>query len=265
MEEKNKNEIRKNFLVIAIGTLILIIVQAVKPFICSNITKIYKYVCIAMLVIVTILISLKQIRYNNKLYKATGIVSDFFSTFVIACVIIQIIFSFCFFKADVSGTSMYSTLQDKDILIVRSTNKKVDNFDIVVLCYDEDINVKVDERVSDLSNMDLLVKRVIAKPGDSFYYNGTNLYLNGELCKEDYAYLQGSTEGFLKSLNELRNFEGITYENGVYHILDGYYFVMGDNRFGSLDSRRLGLFKEEQIIGVCKYRANSLFDWEELK
>ena len=49
-------------------------------------------------------------------------------------------------------------------------------------------------------------------------------------------------------------------KNGVIVIPEGYYFVLGDNRGGSKDSRDIGLVKEEDIIGKTKYIVNNLFN-----
>ena len=76
-----------------------------------------------------------------------------------------------------------------------------------------------------------LIKRVIGLPGETIEYKDNNLYINGELIEENFNHKV--TSDYV--LNEI--------------IPDGYYFVAGDNRVDSLDSRVLGLMKEEDILG----------------
>ena len=54
-------------------------------------------------------------------------------------------------------------------------------------------------------------------------------------------------------------------KNGVIVIPKGYYFVLGDNRGGSKDSRDIGLVKEEDIIGKTKYIVNNLFNPQKIE
>ena len=87
-----------------------------------------------------------------------------------------------------------------------------------------------------------LVKRVIGLPGESIECKDNELYINGEKI-DDYS--TSRTGDF--SLKELYDVEKLP---------DGYYFVMGDNRTKSSDSRdyRIGLIKKEDIVGTTSFR-----------
>jgi signal peptidase I len=81
------------------------------------------------------------------------------------------------------------------------------------------------------------VKRIIAAPGDSIYLKAGNVYLNG--CKLNEPYLVPGTPTFTdtKSRGEL--------------ILCGrdQYFVLGDNRQNSIDSRTYGPVQRANLLG----------------
>jgi len=159
---------------------------------------------------------------------------------------------------------MEPTLVNNQVLIVRSSNKNINNFDVVVAAYDQSINIYNDN--GGLKSGDLLVKRVIAKGGDTFYYEDGKLYLNGELIEEEYTnsftYDFGlDNQRFATQRGALRYDE----ESDLFYVNEGYYFLMGDNRGVSNDSRQLGLFKEEQIVGVVKYELHGIFDWEKMR
>lgn len=273
MEENNNFE-NKTMLIkkaivrlslIIIPTLILIFLINYKSFVNNEITNIYYYVSIVGSIISIIifgLMFLKQISENlkNKLYAFL----DIFYIFTTACCLFQCIFAFGYFKANVDGTSMEPTLENNQVLIVRSSNKNVNNFDVVVAAYDQSINIYNDN--GGLKSGDLLVKRVIAKGGDTFYYEDGKLYLNGELVEEEYTNsftydFSLDNQRFATQRGALRYDE----ENDLFYVNEGYYFLMGDNRGVSNDSRQLGLFKEEQIVGVVKYELHGIFDWEKMR
>ena len=121
----------------------------------------------------------------------------------------------------VNGDSMNNTLKDNDIMLLNKLSyhfEDIERFDIVVL-KDED---------------GYLIKRVIGLPGDIIYYMNNNLYVNGVKTKEDFAH--GNTDFF-----------------GEVHLKDNEYFVLGDNRENSLDSRKMGAFNRKQILGKTHY------------
>jgi len=85
----------------------------------------------------------------------------------------------------------------------------------------------------------LLIKRVIATPGDSVTIAEGNVYINGTLIEEPYLY-NGETAGYIDSLV----------------IPDGEVFVMGDNRRVSIDSRsdQVGCVLIDDIVGKAFFR-----------
>ena len=126
----------------------------------------------------------------------------------------------------VDGSSMVPTLKNGDILILNKLTKNYKRFDIVVV----------------KSNNTKLVKRIIGLPGENIEYKNNILYINGEEIADVTPEV---TDDFtLKSLY------------GINKIPEGYYFVMGDNRDGSSDSRdyRIGLIKRENIMGKTIFR-----------
>lgn len=134
----------------------------------------------------------------------------------------------------VRGDSMYSTLEDGEVLFLSKITYKVSDinrFDIVVL---DDLD-------------DLIIKRIIGMPGDKVVYKDGIMYINDEELKEDYN--DFIMEDFdVDSICEINGIEC----NGV--IPDNMYLVLGDNRMVSADSRVKGLFSKEQILGKTIFR-----------
>lgn len=89
-----------------------------------------------------------------------------------------------------------------------------------------------------------LIKRVIGLPGDTLFIEGGIVFINGVPLEEPYVY----------------NPDRRTEESQV--IPDGYYFVMGDNRGNSNDSRNFGPVPLEQLVGRAWVRYWPLTDFK---
>ncbi|MCD8054618.1 MAG: signal peptidase I [Lachnospiraceae bacterium] len=120
----------------------------------------------------------------------------------------------------VSGSSMEPTLEDGDIIVLVKTG-----------------NFETGDLVGFYYQNKLLLKRVIAGPGDTVDIDEEgNVYVNGELLDEPYL-----TD---KALGE-------TDREYPIQVPEDRYFVMGDNRTTSIDSRStaIGYIEEDQIVG----------------
>lgn len=147
---------------------------------------------------------------------------------VTAFIIAFILKTFIFQIAYVKGPSMEPTLYEGQILIVSKLNYRLGapkRGDIVVLN-------------DNLEHKDL-IKRVIGLPGENVDIKDGFVYINGELLEEDYISVP-------------------TYENGfeASEVPENKYFVLGDNRPESRDSRSssLGFVERENIMGKAVFR-----------
>ncbi|WP_162257562.1 signal peptidase I [Holzapfeliella floricola] len=86
------------------------------------------------------------------------------------------------------------------------------------------------------------IKRVVGIGGDTIQVKNNQLYINGQLTKEPYLTPDAKTEDFI-----LGDFTGRA------HVPYGCYFVMGDNRSNSLDSRSFGYITPDNLESVVKF------------
>ena len=263
--KENNNYIKKviiRFAVIVVTGLLFIFLVNYKKYVNNAMTRICYVISIIGLIASTIFFGLMFVeKISEKTKKAFYTFFDLFYIFTLACAAFQMLFAFGYFKANVDGESMFPTLLNNQTLIVRSSNENIDNFDIVVARYDSNINIPS----MHLKTGDLLVKRVIAKGGDTFYYLNGVLYLNDErideeYCTENFKTFDLSDSKYATEVGPLR----YDKETGKYYINEGYYFLMGDNRNNSNDSEELGFFKKEQIIGRVDYELHGIFKWEKI-
>lgn len=150
--------------------------------------------------------------------------------YLIIIIVVVLFRTFIATPVRVDGSSMDSTLKNGNILILNKLNKNYERFDIVV------VKVNIDGSTSKL------VKRIIGLPGESIKYKDNELYINNKIIKDA---TDARTSDF--TLKELYNIEKIP---------DDSYFVMGDNRGYSRDSRdyTVGLIKKENIVGTTTIR-----------
>lgn len=159
----------------------------------------------------------------------------------------------------VSGISMEPSFYNKDKVVLNRITYRFNDIeidDVVVLNTEKDKNgiiynmfdefsamidnVKFKLNLREELNKDNLIKRVVAKPGDTVEIIDGKLFVNGKVETRE-------------------TFKGETYE--IYDLVEyplvlkeDEYFVLGDNRENSLDSRAIGPIKKIQIKGKVPYR-----------
>lgn len=99
----------------------------------------------------------------------------------------------------------------------------------------------------------IYVKRVIGMPGDTVKSKNGTIYVNGKAISQSYISKKQRTSGTknwdLKSLSE--DYMWLKYRDAT-KVPENYYFVLGDNRSVSKDSRYIGFVPRQNIIGVAK-------------
>lgn len=120
----------------------------------------------------------------------------------------------------VDGDSMNKTFKNGDILILYKLSK-IKRFDVIVL-HEEKDNEKI-------------IKRVIGMPGDTVAIKDGEIYINDEKIDDEYAY-------------------GMTSDYDRITLKSDEYFILGDNRLISKDSRYFGPIKEKEIKGKVIFR-----------
>ena len=174
---------------------------------------------------------LKRERYKRRFRK---LLRSTVSALVVVAAIAALIATLVFPVLQIAGNSMEPSLAEGDLVLLVKTNK-LETGDLCAFYYSNKI----------------LIKRIIAVPGDYLWIesDGT-VYLNGEPLDEPYV-----SE---KALGEC----DIEFP---YQVPENAYFMMGDHRETSIDSRSstIGCIAEDQIVGKiwCKFWPLNEFDW----
>ena len=154
--------------------------------------------------------------------------------YAVIIMVVVLIRTFLVTPIKVNGTSMEGTLHDGDTMILNKIKYKVSDikrFNIVVI------------KTSD----SYLIKRVIGLPGEKIKYEIINntgiLYINGKKVEESFI----DDDVKIKTCNN----DGELCKDGI-TIPNNYYFVMGDNRGDSIDSRIIGNIDIKNITGTTK-------------
>lgn len=158
-------------------------------------------------------------------------VFEWVMVFVVAGVIAFVVRTFLFVPVMVDGESMLNTLQDHEYLIATKYDYLLgdpERFDVVICHYPGRMRaglLGIGQMQEDF------VKRVVGLPGETIELRDGVLYVDGEYVAQD----------MLQHLS-LDNLGPVT-------LAPGYYFVLGDNRPNSLDSRHVGPIARDAILG----------------
>ena len=151
-------------------------------------------------------------------------------------------FAFQFVRVD--GPSMQPNLQNNE-RVVCLKQAKIHRGSVVVF----DAN-GVDPQVSVKTEY---VKRVIGLPGDTVEAKNGNLYVNGKKVDQSYISKSERSSGTgTWTLHSISQENRWVLHNGAYKVPKGEYFVLGDHRSVSNDSRYWGFVPKSKIVGVVK-------------
>lgn len=159
--------------------------------------------------------------------------NDWLKLIILAGVTVFILRGFIFIPMAVSGNSMENSLHERDQIVYEKFSK-IERFDTIIF---------------EGTNGSTYIKRVIGLPGERVAYIGNQLFIDGKKMKESFWKDQGLTG---KEVPHTANFDtSQTLPTG--HLTSDGYFVIGDNRLLSEDSRSFGEIKNEQIIGKARF------------
>lgn len=147
---------------------------------------------------------------------------------IIFVVVVTILFDMAIPRSLVDGRSMFPTYEDRERLIVSRVHYLVSGIqrgDVIVF--------NSLERPDD----EMLIKRVVGMPGDTIEFRNNALYINDQLVPEPY----------------IRECVSRCNDNSWEVPLDSF-FVMGDNRDGSRDSRVFGSVPVDHVVGRVIFR-----------
>lgn len=150
---------------------------------------------------------------NEKKEKRTSIIKEILVYVLIFFIGLYVIPNYVLQRTVVDGDSMQNTLHDKESLLIDKISYEIGDpkrFDIVVFYpYGKDVD-------------EYYVKRVIGLPGETVQIIGSDIYINGEILEENYG-------------KDPIHYAGIAKDPIT--LADDEYFLLGDNREISYDSR----------------------------
>lgn len=167
----------------------------------------------------------EQVKKPNKWMKE---IKEIVVTFLIAFVVIKLITMFLVIPIKIVGDSMIPNYHNNEIGIANRLAARLGHIDY------NDVVV-----ANDHQDGFYIIKRVVALPGDTVEMIDGDVFVNG--IKRDDSFVNQYT-------NEIKNDPYADYPKTT--LTDNQYFLLGDNRPYSKDSRELGAFDQEDIFAV---------------
>ena len=192
----------------------------------------------------------------NKEKKIVDDILEIIESTLLTVFVIVMVFTYLLHPVNVVGTSMEDTLNENDRIFMSTVYTGPHYKDIIVINNDKayllDDNGKIVERdIADSQFKECIIKRVIAEPGQTIELNAETheVIVDGKVLNEPYIKDPIQNEGSFKY---------------PFKVPEGYYFVMGDNRLVSADSRHsdIGLIKKDQIYGRAVVRYSPIKEFK---
>jgi len=173
---------------------------------------------------------------KNKAHRSLHNAFDLISVIPIFMVIISLTNSFAVSPATVIGQSMEPTFYEGEDLVMLHITNNYQRFDVIVL---------------KTNGGEFYLKRIIGLPGETVKIDHNVISINGNIIEQSFID-EDSVYTYCNS-SHLQVCE--------FNVPEGSYFVMGDNREHSLDSRfdELGFVTEEQLYGRIVFKFNNIF------
>ena len=162
-------------------------------------------------------------NFFSKLIYGGGVFFDTIKWVIVICVLLTIVNTFFLSIFFVDGESMEPNLHDKEVVLWRKSTVEGDVLkrgEIVLVKYPGDPDHKQ------------YVKRVVGLPGETLEIRNNKIYINGKLLEQPYLPVYFKTE-----------------PDGVWTMKNNEYFIMGDNRENSNDSRVFGAVERRFVLG----------------
>ncbi len=150
---------------------------------------------------------------------------DFLIYIASVVLICFLILRFVAIRSVVDGNSMFPFLSDKDSVIVEKVSyyfREPARYDVIVFRLKDDPKTKY-------------IKSIVGLPGETVFIEDGLLYINGELMEDDVYCEETMRSGI--------------YSGEAVTLGEDEYFVLGDNRNHSKDSRAIGSISKSQFVG----------------
>jgi signal peptidase I len=173
----------------------------------------------------------KEIKGERKATEVLGSIGktiySLIETILVALVLAIVLYLFIMTPHEVVGNSMHPTYKNGEMLMANKITYRVSEpkrGDVIIF------------KFSDTQDF---IKRIIGVPGDEVMIKDGKIYINNELLDES-KYLQSSV---------ITNGSSYLHEGQSITIQENEYFVCGDNRTNSSDSREFGPITQDKIKG----------------